>query len=115
MDIWIPIATWVEAHLQILGPPISVSAWLAIALPLLIAQTPHARAQTPPVSGFPIWPGSHFRLLGYAFSREAYEAGGWYARTLLRLYRAALIVAGLGVILMFAVFLSLDPTLALAP
>lgn len=114
MEIWIPIATWIVAHIQYFGPPVFVSAWLTIILPLLIAQTPHARAQTPTVPGFPVWPGAHIRLIGYAFSQAAFDAGNWYSRTLLRLFRAAWLVGGVGVILLFAAFVSMDPVLTAA-
>jgi hypothetical protein len=114
MDIWLLVATWVVAHLHLFGPVIFVSAWLSILLPLLIAQTPHAKAQVPAVPGFPMWPGAHFRLLGCAFGRDAYLAGGPYARTLLWLYRVATIMGGVGVTLLFAAFVSLDPVLSSA-
>lgn len=109
MEIWIPIATWIVAHIQYFGLPVFVAGWLTILLPLLIAQTPHARAQTPPVPRFPTWPSAHIRLWGYAFSRAAFDAGNGYSRTLLWLFRAAWLVGGAGVILLFAAFVSLDP------
>lgn len=111
-DIWMTFAGWVETNLSLVGPMISVPVWLAILLPLLIANTPNAKAQDPPIRGLPMWPGAHFQLLEYAFSREAWQAGGSYERVLLWLYRRVLIVGGVGIILLFAVFVSLDPVWA---
>lgn len=110
-DIWMIFARWVEANIFVIGPMISVPVWLAILLPLLIAQTPNAKVQDPPIRGLPIWPGAHFQLLEYAFSREAWQAGGRYERALFWLYRRALIIGSVGIILLFAVFVSMDPTL----
>ena len=109
-DIWMIFAGWVEANIVVIGPMISVPVWLAILLPLLIAQTPNAKVQDPPIRGLPMWPSAHFQLLEYAFSRAAWQAGGRYERVLLWLYCRALIVGSICIILLFAVFVSMDPT-----
>lgn len=103
MDVW----NWLVEHEDyvwtVAGPVVFPAAMLFIFLPLLIAQTPHARLQATPVPAFPLTPGQHFRFMGYAFSKDAWLSGGFYQRTLLLLFRTAFLLGGFAVILMFAV------------
>ncbi|MDP1735965.1 MAG: hypothetical protein Q8L23_00840 [Caulobacter sp.] len=106
MDAW----NWLVEHpnfvMMVAGPVVSLTAILFIFLPVLIASTPHARSQTPPVSAIPIMPGQHFRFVGYAFSGDAWRSGGIYQRTILFLFRTAFLLGGAVLMLLFAVMVT---------
>lgn len=103
MDVW----HWLLGHsddlIMWLGPVVFPMAILIMVLPSLIAQTPHARSQRPPIPAFPLMPGQHFRLLAYAFGQDAWRNGSFYQQGLLLLFRAATLVGYGAIALLFVV------------
>jgi hypothetical protein len=110
MDFWLSFPRFVQSNLDLFGWPVFVSAWLVILLPSLIARTKHARSQDPPVPSFPFTPPAHFRLWGYAFSRDAWLSQGLYGRTLLFAFRISFLIGLLGVTTLFLTSLSAEAT-----
>ncbi|MDO8298038.1 MAG: hypothetical protein Q7T19_16570 [Caulobacter sp.] len=106
MDAWNWLIERSDYVFMVAGPVVFPAAMLLIFLPLLIAQTPHARSLATPVPAFPLTPGQHFRFMGYAFSNEAWLSGGFYQRTLLLLFRTAYLLGGFAIFLLFTVSVS---------
>lgn len=106
MDAW----NWLVEHsdlvLRIAGPVVSLSAILFFLLPILIASTPHAKAQATQVPAIQILPGQHYRFVGYAFSGDAWRSGGFYQRSILLFYRTTYILGGAVLALLFAVMVT---------
>lgn len=93
MDLW----HWLLAHSYDLmvwvGPVVLPMILMTLFLPSLIARSPHARSQTPPIPDMPLAPSQHFRLHGYAFSRDAWRSGDLYQRGILLMFRISTVLA----------------------
>jgi hypothetical protein len=108
MDLW----CWLLAHSQDLmmwvGPVVFPMILLTLFLPSLIARSPHARSQIPPIPGIPLMPSQHFRLHAYAFSRDAWRSGDFYQRGVLLVFRIATVLAHGTVISLFVLMVAAE-------
>jgi hypothetical protein len=108
MDLW----HWLVAHsyelLEWVGPLVFPMILLTLFLPSLIARSPHARSQIPPIPDIPLMPSQHFRLHAYAFSRDAWQSGSVYQRGVLLIFRIATVLAHGAVIFLFVLMVTAE-------